>query len=293
MTGWLVVNGFLYSEKFNELTELFLQAADKEGIDLTVVSNTEILADTGRLLADQPDFAIFWDKDIILGEYLEQAGIRLYNSSTCVRICDDKRLTHMALMEEKLPTPRTIIAPMTYANIGFTNLDFLNRVGEELSFPLVMKEAFGSFGEQVYRIQNREELQLRVKNSATTELLFQEYISNSCGRDIRLQVVGDRVVAAMYRFSEKDFRANITAGGQMRNYKPTEKECTLALQAAKVVGADFAGVDLLFGPEGPLVCEVNSNAHFKNLLDCTGIHVAEKILQYIREDCYGQGVVGI
>lgn len=70
----------------------------------------------------------------------------------------------------------------------------------------------------------------------------------------------------------------------MRAYHPTEEECALALRAARAAGADFAGVDLLFGPEGPLVCEVNSNAHFKNLLDCTGTDVAEKIIQYIRKD---------
>lgn len=284
MKGWLIVNGFLQSEKFQELTQLFIQAARREGIELAVISNTELSVDTGKQLAERPDFALFWDKDVILGEYLEQAGIRLYNTSACVRVCDDKRLTHLALRREKIPAPRTVIAPMTYANIGFTDLDFLDRAGEELSFPLVMKEAFGSFGEQVYLIHDREQLRSRVKNSAATALLFQEYIADSHGRDVRLQVVGERVVAAMYRFSEQDFRANITAGGQMRAYHPTEEECALALRAARAAGADFAGVDLLFGPEGPLVCEVNSNAHFKNLLDCTGTDVAEKIIQYIRKD---------
>lgn len=293
MTGWLVVNGFLQSNKFHELTDMFLMAAEEADIELTVIANTELLADTGKILVSKPDFAIFWDKDVFLGEYLEQNGIRLYNSSSCVRICDDKRLTHMALMAESLPMPRTLIAPMTYRNIGFTSMDFLKRIGDELSFPLVMKEAFGSFGEQVYWIDNERELLKKVRASNTTELLFQEYIASSHGRDVRLQVVGDCVVAAMYRFSEKDFRANVTAGGQMRAYEPTKEECRLAIQAARAVGASFAGVDLLFGVKGPLVCEVNSNAHFKNLLLCTGINVAKEILQYIKEDCYGESMVGV
>lgn len=293
MTGWLIVNGFLQSNKFHELTDMFRKAAEETDIELTVIANSELLANTGKITVNKPDFAIFWDKDIPLGKYLEQMGIRLYNSSSCVRVCDDKRLTHMALMAENLPMPHTIIAPMTYHNIGFTNLDFLKRVGEELSFPLIMKEAFGSFGEQVYWIENESELLKRVKDSAVTELLFQEYIAGSHGRDVRLQVVGNRVVASMYRFSENDFRANITAGGEMRAYEPTVEECTLAIRAAKAVGATFAGVDLLFGEEGPLVCEVNSNAHFKNLLLCTGINVAKEILQYIKEDCYGESMVNI
>jgi RimK family alpha-L-glutamate ligase len=282
MTGWLIVNGFLKSKKFDELTAMFLQAAERAKVHLHIVKNTEILADTGKVLKDKPDFAIFWDKDLLLGMYLEQAGIRLFNRSSCVRLCDDKRLTHLVMTEHQIPTVRTIFAPMTYENIGFTELDFLRRVEKELSYPLVMKEAFGSFGEQVYRIHSREELLAYVQNSHTNALLFQPYIAHSCGRDVRLQVVGDRVVAAMYRWSDTDFRANITAGGHMKPYDPTREEQELALRAARAVGADFAGVDLLFGEEGPLLCEINSNAHFKNLWDCTGVNVAEEILSLIQ-----------
>lgn len=288
MTGWLVVNGFLRTRKFSELTELFVSAAAKAGMELAVLTNTDILADTGTCLKEKPDFVLFWDKDIHLGTFLESQGIPLYNPVSSIRICDDKRLTHLALFEKGIPMPRTIIAPMTYANIGFTDLDFLVLVERELSFPLIIKEAFGSFGEQVTLVEDRNELIRYVKNAQTTELLFQQYIESSRGRDLRLQVVGDRVVAAMFRHSETDFRANITAGGKMECYEPTEEECALAIRAAKAVGAAFAGVDLLFGPDGPLVCEVNSNAHFKNLLDCTGVNVAEEIINYIREDRYSK-----
>lgn len=283
MKGWLVVNEFLQNQKFSELTKLFLSAAQKANLSLSVYTNAELLADTKELLKQRPDFVLFWDKDIVLGNYLEAQGIPLYNSVDAIRLCDDKRLTHIALMREGIPSPRTIMAPMTYPNIGFTNHDFFEQVERELTYPFVVKEAFGSFGEQVYLVRDRKELQQRIKGTSTTELLFQEYIPESRGRDVRLQVVGDRVVASMYRYSDTDFRANVTAGGEMRNYTPSKEESSLALRAARAVGADFAGVDLLFGAEGPLVCEVNSNAHFKNIQTCTGVPVAEEIIQYICE----------
>lgn len=283
MKGWLVVNEFLQNQKFSELTKLFLCAAKKANVSLSVYTNAELLADTKELLKQRPDFVLFWDKDIVLGNYLEAQGIPLYNSVDAIRLCDDKRLTHIALMREGIPSPRTIMAPMTYPNIGFTNHDFFEYVERELSYPFVVKEAFGSFGEQVYLVRDRKELQQRIQGTSTTELLFQEYIPESRGRDVRLQVVGDRVVASMYRYSDTDFRANVTAGGKMKNYTPSEEESSLALRAARAVGADFAGVDLLFGSEGPLVCEVNSNAHFKNIQTCTGVPVAEEIIQYICE----------
>ena len=283
MKGWLVVNEFLQNQKFSELTKLFLSAAQKANLSLSVYTNAELLADTKELLKQRPDFVLFWDKDIVLGNYLEAQGIPLYNSVDAIRLCDDKRLTHIALMREGIPSPRTIMAPMTYPNIGFTNHDFFEYVERELSYPFVVKEAFGSFGEQVYLVRDRKELQQRIQGTSTTELLFQEYIPESRGRDVRLQVVGDRVVASMYRYSDTDFRANVTAGGKMKNYTPSKEESSLALRAARAVGADFAGVDLLFGAEGPLVCEVNSNAHFKNIQTCTGVPVAEEIIQYICE----------
>jgi len=171
---------------------------------------------------------------------------------------------------------------MTYEKT-FSHLDFLDQV-ESLGFPMVVKEAYGSFGQQVYLVNDKKELRDLVESLSTSQLIFQEYIETSKGKDLRLQVVGDQVVAAMYRYSHRDFRANVSAGGQMRAHTPTKEESQLAIQAVKALGGDFAGVDLLFGPEGQmLVCEVNSNAHFKNLLDCTGVHTEEKILAYIKE----------
>lgn len=285
MTGWFIVNGFLRTAKFQELTELFVQAAKEEKLSLVVKSNTECLVDTKEKWHDKPDFVVFWDKDIMLAKSIEQQGIPVYNSSEAIAICDDKRETHLALQKAAVPTPRTILAPMTYDGVGFTSLEFLTEVKKRLDFPIVVKEAFGSFGEQVYMIKNDEELLSLISCCQTTKLLFQEYIAFSHGRDVRLQVVGNRVVAAMLRQSDHDFRANISAGGRMKSYLPSGEEINLALKAARAVGADFAGVDLLFDKNGFLVCEVNSNAHFKNLLDCTGINTAKEILRYIKETC--------
>lgn len=284
MTGWLVVNGFLHSEKFDELADLFLRAAKKETVELLIKKNNDLLVDTGIEDEDFPDFVIFWDKDILLAKSLEQRGIHVYNCSEAIAICDDKRKTHLALQRAQLPMPRTIFAPMSYEGIGFSDVDFLQAIINRLGFPIVIKEAFGSFGEQVYLVKEETELYSLVSRCKTTNLLFQEYVATSEGKDIRLQVVGDNVIGAMLRHSETDFRANITAGGHMEAYVPSEEEKKLAILASKAVGTDFAGVDLLFGDTQMLVCEVNSNAHFKNLMDCTNINTAEKIIRYIVEN---------
>lgn len=302
-TAWLVVNEFLNSSKFNEIHEWLVEAAKKQDIELLLKSNAQLLIDLksagacegdGKLergldLQSAPFFVLFWDKDVRLASYLEDLGYPVFNSSTAIAACDDKALTHLTLMKAGIPMPRTIIAPMTFQNIGYTNYDFLKEVSDRLGFPLVVKECFGSFGQQVYLAKNYEELQGLVEKIGPKPMLFQEFIGSSAGRDVRLQVVGEKVIAAMYRYSENgDFRANLTIGGRMKPYEPSQEQCELAVRCCKLLGLDYGGVDLLFGEKDEtLVCEVNSNAHFKNIYDCTGVNAADAIIEHILKKLEG------
>ena len=90
-------------------------------------------------------------------------------------------------------------------------------------------------------------------------------------------------MASMLRYNDNDFRANITNGGSMEKYNPTKEEVKMAIDTCKALNLDFGGVDILFGENGPILCEVNSNAHFKNIYDCTGENVADYIIEYINE----------
>lgn len=291
MTGWLIVNGFLHSTKFNEIHKWLLEAAGKRDIQLELKSNNDVMVSLSENInfieqipaKQQPEFVLFWDKDIRLAQALEKMGLPVFNSSKGIANCDDKSLTHLLLSQNHIPMPETIIAPMTYSNIGYTNLSFIKQIEKKLNYPMVLKECFGSFGQQVYLVHNRTELEKQVKKFQGIPFLFQKFISYSAGRDVRLQVVGNKVVAAMYRYTtDGDFRANITNGGSMKSYKPTDEEKNLAIQCCRILGLDFAGVDLLFADDKTsLVCEVNSNAHFKNIYDCTGVNTADYIIEYI------------
>ncbi|CUH92481.1 ATP-grasp domain-containing protein [Herbinix luporum] len=286
MLAWLIVNEFLESKKFNEIHKYIYEAAKRQGIDLEQKTNAQLLIDLPfkEKTGSSADFILFWDKDVRLAKYLEMKGYKVFNSSDSIYACDDKSKTHILLAGAGIVMPRTIIAPMTYNNIGYTNTGFLDEVADKLGFPLVVKECFGSFGQQVYLVNDFNELTVKVKQLGAKPMLFQEYIRSSHGRDIRLQVVGDKVVAAMYRYSDNgDFRANLTIGGKMKSYEPTKEQCDLAIKSCKILGLDFAGVDILFGKdEEPMVCEVNSNAHFKNIYDCTGVNVADAIINHIK-----------
>lgn len=266
---------------------MFGESAKKFYVDLILKSNDEILVDINspndNIIENEIDFVLFWDKDVKLARYLEKLGIRVFNSAKAVALCDDKSLTHLELMNAGVRMPRTIFAPMTYSNVGYTNYLFLDKVKSKLEFPFIIKEVFGSFGQQVYLVKDDNELKDIVTEKGNSPLIFQEYIKSSKGKDVRLQVVGEEVVAGMYRYNDTgDFRANLSSGGKMKDYKPSKDQRDLAVKCCNVLGLDFAGVDMLFGENDiPILCEINSNAHFKNITDATGVSVADKIIEYI------------
>ena len=289
--GWMIFNGSLNDKKYVEIDEMYRLAAYKAGIMLECIPNNGVAgviqgrASRSYLSGSnsRPDFILFADKDVRLAKHLELCGYRLFNNSSAIATCDDKIMTYQALSAAGIAIPKTIFAPLAYRVIEEASKNrFLEMIEDELNYPIVVKEAFGSFGEQVYLARNHQELSQLYNRLQLKPHLYQQYISSSFGRDVRLHVVGDRVVASMLRTNENDFRANITNGGKMHSFTPSEAFQNVAIEASRAVNADYSGVDLLIGPDGePIVCEINSNAHIKNILNCTGINIADIIFDYI------------
>ena len=291
LNGWLIYNGSLQSEKFNEIHTWYKRTAETKNITLELVKNSELFSiinqDSLSIQTEgayvQPDFVLFLDKDIRLAKHLEALGYKLFNSAAAIEACDDKMITYQILSQHGIKVPKSIFSPMMFTGTKEQNNNFVDMVEKELDYPLVIKEAFGSFGEQVYLVNNRKELIAKRKELLYIPHLYQEFIETSRGKDVRVHVVGDQVVASMLRVSEHDFRANVTNGGKMHSYHPSESFKELAIKASNTIGTDFSGVDLMFGEnDEPIICEVNSNAHIKNIYDCSGIDVTAYIFDYIR-----------
>ncbi|GAB4073287.1 hypothetical protein GCM10028778_08290 [Barrientosiimonas marina] len=291
LTGWIVYNGYLPGTKFRDFAEWIQRAAANQGIRTTIYKNNHLLScltsDSVGLVDTEtrPDFVVFLDKDIYLARQLELMGIRVFNHAEAIAASDDKIASYQVLAAHNFPVPKTVIAPKAFYNTGADTIDDYQKAVQLLGFPLIVKEAFGSFGEQVHLIHNQQELTDTIQQLQGRSFMMQEFIASSYGQDKRLHIVGNKVVAAMRRHSASDFRSNITTGGTMEAYQPTQEEERLAIATAKVIGADFAGVDLLIGPDGtPIICEINSNAHIRNLFDCTGINAADAMMAYIQQE---------
>lgn len=287
MAGFVLYNGFWNRQEIPDPVRRLCDAGQALGFPLLPRANTAFAAviDVGAHAEGvrAGDVVLCWDKDVRLLRAMEADGVHVYNSADGVAVCDDKAATHLRLAAAHVPMPRTLIAPMTYVRFDDAGDDFLAGAAKTLGFPLVLKECFGSLGEQVYLVQNATELRALADSMQARPFILQEFIRESAGTDKRLYVVGDRVVAAMRRRSDTDFRANIGSGGHGQACVPTPQEEALALTCCRVLGLHFGGVDLLDSDRGPLVCEVNASAHMAALTACTGVDVAKEIVAYVMQ----------
>lgn len=269
MNGILLVNHFLNGEKFNELHSHLVKSAKIQNIDLTIKTNLELANDEVNT-----DFVLLWDKDINLARRIEKGGVPVFNSSSAVAMCDDKARTYVEL-SGIVPQPKTLIAPKTYFDVDMS--EFVDNVIACLGLPLVFKECFGSFGEQVYLCKTREDVMSHI---TAKPFILQEFISDSAGSDTRIEIVGGKFVSAVKRNNPADFRSNVTNGGTMIPVVPNNKMIETARKACEVLGLTFGGVDIL---DNGMVCEVNSNAHIINIMNATGIDIAPVIFDEITE----------
>lgn len=168
--------------------------------------------------------------------------------------------------------------------------DLIRMVG---GTPVVIKLLEGTQGIGVVLAETKKAAQsvLEAFYGLKTNILIQEFIKESRGSDIRAFVVDGKVVGAMERKGlEGEFRSNLHRGGTATLVKLTTKERTTALKAAKALGLNIAGVDMLRSNRGPLVLEVNSSPGLEGIEKATGINIAGKIFEYIELNGGGRKV---
>ncbi len=290
MKGLVIINAYPSGEKFLRQGERIALALNRLGIETDVLRNGEVYArirDNGEVqteISEKYGFAVYLDKDKYLGKMLEMNGMRLFNSAKAVETCDDKMLTYLALSEKGIALAESIPAPLCYTKNAKSNEKFLKRVAEKLGFPLVVKKSFGSFGVGVQLVHGMPELIKTAQEFLHEPHFYQRYIAQSTGQDVRVIVIGGKVITAMRRVAQgQEFRSNIELGGQGERIELPQAYANTAVQAANALGLDYCGVDLLFGENGPIVCEVNSNAFFEGIEQVTGVDVAEAYAKHIRQ----------
>jgi len=272
----------------------FIEEADKSGFDFNVVYADEI-----DLLVSRDDRkSIRYQNDIVplpevvlartgsaTGHFnlsvlrqFERLNVSTLPNSDAIIASKDKMYANQILAQAGLPIPKTMLTRFPSDS---------ELVEKQVGFPCVVKVVTGSHGAGVYLCDNKKQFEdlaelisaLDFKNS----MIVQEYVQHSEGRDLRVIVVGGRVVGAMLRQStDGSFKANISRGGQGLPYELTDEIEMISIQVAKVLNLDIAGVDLLFHQDGYRICEANSSPGFRGFEQALGVNIPRKIFEYAK-----------
>ena len=209
----------------------------------------------------------------------EVMGVFPVNESQAITRSRDKLRSLQLLSRRGIGLPVTGFAHSTKDIDGLINL-----VG---GAPLVVKLLEGTQGIGVILAETRKaaEAVIEAFRGLKVNILVQEYIKEAGGADLRCFVVGDRVIGAIKRQAAPgEFRSNLHRGGTAEKVKLTPEERTTAVRAAKAMGLNVAGVDVIRSNHGPVVIEVNSSPGLEGIERATGIDIAGKIVEFIEKN---------
>lgn len=261
MLGWVI---YSVASTKNHAFDWFCDVASEFGIELKLFFDDDFIVEHGDVVVrgcedvELPDFALVRGYHIELSRLLESRGVKVFNSAESMRVSEDKMLCYDRFELEGLPQPTTFLNISSYA------------VAAKLlsSECFILKSCVGSKGEKVWLVSDEKEFDDAVVSSQG-DYVVQHFIRESVGRDIRVWVVGDRVAAAVERYNKDSFKSNIFGGGKATQWEVSKELAELCVTAAKSIGLDFAGVDILCSTDKKAstpyyICEINGNAGFRS-----------------------------
>ena len=214
-------------------------------------------------------------RTLALARCLEANGALTVNPSRVIAVCGDKLATSAALVAAGVPTPRT--------GVSFTARAALD-LCERLGYPVVFKPLVGSWGRMVSLVESRAAAEALLEHKEVLggpehKVHYVQELVAKPGRDIRAFVVGDRVVAAIYRTSVH-WITNTARGGVASRCPVTDELSRVVLAAAAAVGGGVLAVDVVESAAGLQVIEVNHTMEFRNSIDVTGVDIPREVVTY-------------
>lgn len=288
----------LFSKSEQELTQddysvnRLLTVARSRGIAISVVrpEQFELVITRSRakniIIDDKaeeiPDFVIprlgaetsYYAFSVI--RQLKYLGAYICNDAESIHAVKDKLHMHQLLAISRLSSLKTMLAKFPIS---------LEVVKREVGFPVIIKNVTGTQGTGIYLCESESKfidiMDLVYSNNSKANIILQEFIEHSRGKDLRVFVVGGKVIGCMKRSSTNSFKANFSKGASVKSFDLTPEIEWLSTEAAKLFNLDVAGIDLLFDKDELKICEANSAPGFLGLEKAIGKIVAESIIDYI------------
>ena len=262
--------------------KMLLEEFAKRNVEVQRIDDREIFLDVAKNSLDLDvlmDRCISHTRSLYILEYLNEHGVNTVNTFDVSRTCGDKFSTTLALERDKVPTPKTMLA--------FTPEQALKAI-DGMGYPCVLKPVTGSWARLLAKVNDRDAAEALLEHKETlggvhhSIYYIQEYVKKP-ERDIRAFVVGDEVIAAIYRNSPH-WITNTARGGKASKCEVSEELSELCLKGAKAVGGGILAMDVFEHPDrGLVINEINQTMEFKNSVAPTGVNIPGKMVEYVLE----------
>jgi [lysine-biosynthesis-protein LysW]--L-2-aminoadipate ligase len=258
------------------------EAAKKRGIQVENLDCKNLALDLNDMNSKFKDRVILqrcvsYFKNVHSTAALEGIGARVINPLQAAIMCGNKLYSHMLLGKAGIRTPKAFSA---FSEEGaMAALD-------EMGYPAVIKPTVGSWGRLIALLRDKEAARAVVEDREHMFPIYQIYYFEQLverpPRDIRAIVVGDNVVAAIYRYSgQGEWKTNMALGGHAEACPVTKELEDICLRASRTLGGQIVGVDLMESKdEGLVVHEVNNTTEFKNTVRVTGVDIPGLVIEY-------------
>lgn len=283
MIGWLIYSK-LDIEKNKRYIEFYLEEGKKLNIKilLILIENLEfgIRNNTWFLKYDKesipkPDFAINRTIYPLLSKHLEYIDIRVFNNSQISEICNDKAKTYQAVAQLGIHMVDT--AFYSFARLG----EAFNTVKS----PSVLKAVAGHGGNQVFLLEPNESTDVE-RNKIRTMLdrsdVVLQPLTGTRHQDLRVYVIGHKIIAAVLRTAKEGFKSNYSLGGKVEKYELSDEEILIVEKIISMFDFGLVGIDFIIGDDGELIFnEIEDVVGARMLYECTDINLVKLYLEYI------------
>lgn len=258
MKLWLIYDQY-EAERNSRYIDFYFEKCKKKNIDLELV-----IVEKGVSLVSLPDAAIVRTMNPELSEALEKMGVRVYNSSFISRIANDKMNTYNYLKDKGVGLVETYLVTESFV---------------PPFYPMVLKPARGKGGRDVEIINNYDEF-ISYKKRVCEKTIAQRVVTDK-GKDLRIYVVGNKIIKGMLRVSETDFRSNFCLGGRAEEYSLSAEESALVQQVIDQFDIGYAGLDFIFDNGKMVFNEMEDVVGARMLYAHTDIDIVEIYLNFI------------
>ena len=236
--------------------DLFAGEFEKRDAEFSVVLTEDIEK------IPMPDLVINRSRSLRAAYFFEERGVRVSNPLDITKLGNDKAYAYSVMKEKGIPQMKTSLYP------------------GETAFPCVVKTVDGHGGSEVFLARSAAELESITESMKGRKLLFQE-MCDTPGRDLRIYIVGNRIIAGMMRSSASDFRSNYSLGGKAERHELTDEEERLALGIMEGLTIDHAAIDLIYHKGRPVFNELEDAAGSRMLYANTDIDIVKLYVEHL------------